>query len=87
MKPRAFLTALAVTLLTLAASAARAASAPAPGPFSNWAAIVVAGDFHAAHTNQPTEAFDNARRDVSVALEKVGFSPANLREFSVRPDR
>lgn len=87
MKPRALLAALAVTLLALAASAARAASAPAPGPFSNWAAIVVAGDFHAAHTNQPTEAFDNARRDVSVALEKVGFSPANLREFSVRPDR
>ena len=62
-------------------------AARAESPFANWAAIVVAGDYHAAHADTPTEAFDNARRDVSIALEKVGFSPANLREFSVRPER
>ena len=56
------------------------------GPFSNWAAVVVAGDFHAAHTNNPTETFDNARRDVSAELIRKGFSPQNLREFSVRPE-
>lgn len=83
MKPWALFAALVVSLLALAPPCAAAPG----GPFSNWAAIVVAGDFHAAHTNQPTEAFDNARRDVSTALEKVGFSPSNLREFSVRPDR
>lgn len=55
------------------------------GPFSNWAAIVVAGDYHAAHTNNPTETFDNARRDVSAELIRKGFSATNLREFSVRP--
>ncbi|HWA63058.1 MAG TPA: C13 family peptidase [Caulobacteraceae bacterium] len=69
-------------ILALAPAGARAAS-----PFSNWAAIVVAGDFHAAHTDNPTETFDNARRDVSVAFEQAGFSARNLREFSVRPDR
>ena len=59
----------------------------APSPFADWAAIVVSGDFHAAHTNNPTETFDNARRDVSAELIRKGFSAANLREFSVRPER
>jgi hypothetical protein len=48
--------------------------------------VVVAGDWH-AHGGGPTEAFDNARRDVSKALETAGFSAANLRQFSVRPER
>ncbi|WP_374575838.1 C13 family peptidase [Phenylobacterium sp.] len=61
-------------------------AAAAEDPFSNWAAIVVAGDWH-AHSGGPSEAFDNARRDVGQALEKAGFQPSNLREFSVRPER
>jgi hypothetical protein len=56
------------------------------GPFSNWAAIVVAGDWH-AHSGGPTEAFDNARRDVAAQLPELGFSPANIRQFSTRPER
>lgn len=55
-------------------------------PFSNWTAIVVAGDFH-AHSGGPTEAFDNARRDVSKALVELGFDKAGIRQFSVRPER
>lgn len=82
MKPWALFLALVSSVLALAVSPASAAS-----PFDNWAAIVVAGDYHTAHSGRETEAFDNARRDVSAALEKVGFSPANLREFSVRPER
>jgi hypothetical protein len=72
----------------IAACAAFAGStaAAAPSPFADWAAIVVSGDFHAAHTNNPTETFDNARRDVSAELIRKGFSAANLREFSVRPE-
>src|SRR3984885_14761592 len=66
----------------LAGPAAQAATSP----FADWAAIVVSGDFHAAHTNNPTETFDNARRDVSAELIRKGFSAANLREFSVRPE-
>lgn len=55
------------------------------GPFRDWAAIVVAGDFHAAGGGA-TEAFDNARRDVARELERLGFDPANIRQFSVRPE-
>jgi hypothetical protein len=75
-------------LIALAAclTASLAATGACAGPFTNWAAIVVSGDFHAAHTNNPTETFDNARRDVSAELIRKGFSPTNLREFSVRPE-
>jgi hypothetical protein len=70
-------------LLALAlAPAADAASSP----FANWAAVVIAGDWH-AHSGGPSEAFDNARRDVAKALEAAGFAPQNVRQFSVRPDR
>lgn len=60
--------------------------AAAASPFSDWSAVVVAGDWH-AHSGGPSEAFDNARRDVARALEQAGFDPANLRQFSVRPER
>lgn len=62
------------------------APALADSPFANWAAIVVAGDWH-AHSGGPSEAFDNARRDVSKELVRMGFAPDNLRQFSVRPER
>jgi hypothetical protein len=65
---------------------AAGAPAQAAGPFADWAAIVVAGDFH-AHSGAPSEAFDNARREVARALVSLGFAPENLRQFSVRPDR
>jgi hypothetical protein len=73
--------ALTLGLLWLAQGQPAAAS-----PFSDWSAVVVAGDWH-AHSGGPSEAFDNARRDVSHALERAGFEPANLRQFSVRPER
>lgn len=56
------------------------------GAFSGWAAVVVAGDYR-AHDGSPSEAFDNARRDVSADLVRIGFDPAAIEEFSVRPDR
>lgn len=55
-------------------------------PFARWAAVVVAGDWH-AHSGGPTEAFDNARRDVSLTLARLGFSPEAIRQYSVRPKR
>lgn len=55
-------------------------------PFAGWAALVVAGDWR-AHGGGPSEAFDNARRDVGAALLSAGFQAQNLREFSVRPAR
>ena len=60
--------------------------ASAASPFEDWAAVVIAGDFHGAGGG-PTEAFDNARRDVSRELRRLGFAPGNLRQFSVRPER
>jgi hypothetical protein len=61
-------------------------SPAAASPFANWAAVVVAGDFR-SHDGDPSEAFDNARRDVGRALLSAGFQAQNLREFSVRPHR
>ena len=76
----------ALSLALAAALAASGARATTTDPFANWAAVVVSGDFHAAHTNHPTETFDNARRDVSAELLRKGFLASNLREFSVRPE-
>jgi len=54
--------------------------------FSDWTAVVIAGDYH-AHSGAESEAFDNARRDVAAQLGKMGFTPANVVQFSTRPDR
>lgn len=73
-----------IGLLVLLFSPASAAFAG--GPFSNWSAVVIAGDFH-AHSGGPTEAFDNARRDVTKALAGMGFQSSSIQQFSVRPER
>jgi hypothetical protein len=76
--------------LVLAAGLGLAVAASLPshaaGPFADWAAVVVAGDFR-AHTGAPSEVFDNARRDVTAALVAAGFEPGHIRQFSVRPER
>jgi hypothetical protein len=73
-------------LLGLAAlvlvSAFQRAPAGAPGPFDDWAAVVVSADWRAA-TGEPTAAFENARRDVTAAVLSAGFRPENLRTFGV----
>jgi Peptidase C13 family len=56
------------------------------GDFSDWGAIVVAGDYH-AHDGSEAEVFDNARRDVSARLQAMGFKKENVLQFSVRPER
>jgi hypothetical protein len=58
----------------------------AAGAFGDWAAIVVAGDSH-AHSGADSEIFDNARRDISADLMSIGFSPNNVVQFSMRPER
>ena len=74
---------LGLLLAPLLVAAPVQADAPA---FSNWAAVVVAGDWR-AHSGEPTEAFDNARRDVGATLLDLGFSPGAIRQYSVRPRR
>jgi len=61
-----------------------APAALAASPFANWAVIIVAGDWH-AHSGAPSEAFDNARRDLAKAFIAKGFSPDNIAQFTARP--
>lgn len=61
-----------------------ASAAEADRAFSDWAAVVVAGDWR-ANTGKPTEAFENVRRDVGAAFVTAGFSPENVRQYSLRP--
>ena len=74
-------------LLCALLGAALAVSAPAHATgYGDWAAIVVAGDWH-AHSGAPSEVFDNARRDIASDLTHMGFQPQNIEQFSVNPDR
>jgi hypothetical protein len=75
-----------VLLLALAGGAVAAKAYLFPGGYGDWAAVVVAGDWH-AHDGSPSEIFDNARRDVAAALVKIGFKPEHVLQFSVRPER
>ena len=77
---------LAGIVAALGALFAASGALAAASPFADWAAVVVSGDFHAAHTQNPTETFDNARRDVAAELIRKGFTAANVRQFSVRPE-
>lgn len=70
----------------LAAVILLALPARADSGFADWAAIVVAGDWH-AHSGKPSEVFDNGRRAISDELVGIGFRPDNLLQFSVRPQR
>ena len=60
-------------------------SAPASAnQFANWAVLIVAGDDH-AHDGTHADVFDNARRDLAKSFAAIGFTPANMVEFSVDP--
>jgi hypothetical protein len=50
--------------------------------FSDWAAVVVAGDYR-AHDGSPAEVFDNGRRDIANDLIALGFNRDNMVQFSV----
>jgi hypothetical protein len=76
------------TLLLHQPAPASAASAEAPSnvtDFSNWAVLLVAGDYR-AHSGAPSKVFDNGRRDLATAFAKIGFKRANMLQFSVDYD-
>jgi uncharacterized membrane protein len=91
------LVALSVVLCAALAGAAfwlfdqPAPAAPEPAPasaatdFSHWAVVLVAGDYR-AHSGAPSKVFDNARHDLVTAFSKIGFSKANMVQFSVDYD-
>ncbi len=88
--PRRRLLAAALLLAWLgpAANAAAPEASPfAAAPFQSWAGVVAAGDDRSAHADIPTQAFENARRDVTAAFLARGFSRANLAELSMHPER
>jgi hypothetical protein len=67
---------------------AAAGEAQAPSnltDFSNWAVLLVAGDYR-AHSGAPSKVFDNGRRDLATAFAKLGFKRANMLQFSVDYD-
>jgi hypothetical protein len=69
----------------MALAAALFATAPvSAADFSDWAAVVVAGD-HKAHDGSPAEVFDNGRHDVVADLLAIGFKPDNIAQFSTIP--
>jgi hypothetical protein len=64
---------------------AASAKADAPsGPFEGWAAVVVSGS-ETAPGGKHTEAFDNARRDLSEALYHAGFGAHHILQYSADP--
>ena len=54
-------------------------------PFESWAGVVVAGDSKGS-LGGPTEAFDNARRDIARAFSDLGLRHGQIIQFSVRPE-
>jgi len=54
--------------------------------YSNWSVLLVAGDYRTTQ-GTPTDAFDNARRAMADNLHRLGFSPENTEQLSVRPER
>jgi len=68
-----------------AASQSAPRSVPQFTDFSHWAVILVAGDYR-AHSGAPSRVFDNARHDLADGFAKIGFSKANMVQFSVDYD-
>jgi hypothetical protein len=71
-------------LIAFAFAAASFCGASHAASFSDWAAVVVAGD-HQDHDGNDSEVFDNGRRDVASGLVRMGFAPANIAQFSTEP--
>lgn len=74
---------LLAVLMVLSPVTAWGADAALPD-YSHWAVAIVAGDDH-AHDGGPSKVFDNARKALVGAFTKIGFSPANMIQFSVDP--
>ena len=71
--------ALAGCLLAVVATTARAQA------FDGWASAFIAGDWRDGH-GHPIEAFDNARRDLSLAFQAAGFSEDDMVSVSLGPE-
>lgn len=63
------------------------AQTPPPGAsrFDGWTAAVIAADWRTS-AGEPIQAFDNARRDLTVGFLAAGFDRAALYDATLRPD-
>lgn len=62
-----------------------ASTQSAAADFSNWAVLLVAGDYR-AHSGAPSKVFDNGRHDLAKAFANIGFKNTNMVQFSVDYD-
>src|SRR5260221_9121225 len=76
---------IALRLFDGSPSASSKEAAPNLVDFSHWAVVLVAGDFR-AHSGAPSKVFDNGRHDLAQAFARIGFSKANMAQFSVDYD-
>ena len=81
---RAFLFVVSLWAAACAARAEEAGAAAAPSPFADWSVAIVAADWRATN-GRPTEAFDNARRDLVEAFVAAGFARDGVAQFSLKP--
>lgn len=79
-KPRLLL----AGLLAVGLGACALEQSQADQGYADWTALVVAADDR-ADTGAYSAAFDNGRRDVAAALERLGFRPANIVQASADP--
>jgi hypothetical protein len=75
-----------IVILLFALVLAVLARPAAAADFSDWAAIIVAGD-HRAHDGGDSEVFDDGRHDIGIALQRLGFKSDNIEEFSTEPQK
>ncbi|WP_395943695.1 C13 family peptidase [Brevundimonas sp.] len=72
-------------VLCAALGLALPSGAGAQSRFDGWASAVIAADWRDGH-GRPIAAFDNARRDLTAAFQRAGFSSEAMVSVSLRPD-
>lgn len=71
-------------LVFAGALSAVASASAAQSRFEGWSSTVIAADWRDGE-GLPIEAFDNARRDLSVAIQKAGFPSAGHLSITLNP--
>lgn len=67
------------------ATPSTAQDAPAASRFEDWAAIIIAADWRDSADN-PIQAFDNAKRDLTSGFTDAGFRRSDIYDATLRPD-
>jgi len=77
---------ISALVLASAPSLAQAQGQPTtPSRFNGWASAIIAADWRDS-ADEPIQAFDNARRDLTTGWLAAGFSRADMYDATLRPD-